>query len=110
MAKTVTELCTRVLERIGTLAAGDTPSTADLARVTAYNANAYQEFERLEIAFWDADSIPEYVFEPLVDYIAGQLSSDDGWPRPELIASGYGRLRLMAAQPATGEVQVAEYF
>lgn len=110
MAKTVAELAIRVLEKIGTLTAGDTPSPADSTKVTDFYANAYQEYERLEIAFWDEDSIPEYVYEALVDLLAGRLSADEGWPRPELEASGDNRLRLMAVGKPSGEILTTDYF
>lgn len=110
MAKTVTDLCNRVLVKIGTLADGDTAGPADVLAVTDFYGNVYQEYERLEIAFWDQDSIPEYVFEALADRLAGPLSTDQGWPRPDLTVSGDQRLRLMAANPPSGEILAPDWF
>ena len=110
MAKTVAQLAARVLERIGILAAGDTPTPFESTRVTDFYADQYQELEVRGIAYWDETDIPNSVFQALADYLAGLLSSDDGWPRPDLIADGERRLNLMSAEPASGEVQQAEYF
>ena len=110
MAKTAAELAIRTLEKIGVLAQGDTPSTADSDAVQDAYTNVYQEAERLGWAFWDEDAIPEYVFEALCDFMAGRLASDFGFEAPPAYLSAEARLRLMAANPPTGEVLSAEYY
>lgn len=110
MARTIADLSIRVLEKVGSGAAGDTPSTTDAAALTLLYGALYQEYERREFALWDQNSIPEYVFEALADALAGRWASDQGYSPPVGSIGAEGRLKLMAAQPASGEIMVGEYF
>lgn len=110
MARTVLDLSIRVLEKVGTGAAGGTPSTADSASLALLYAALYQEGEARGWAYWDEDSIPVRVFEAMADLMAGRWAADQGYPPLAGAANAEARLMRMGAQAPTGEIVTGEFF
>lgn len=110
MTKTTTQLATNVLERLRVIAAGETPTASDAQDVKDFYATTLAELAIDDLVYWDAADIPDEVFEPLTDMLAGRLAPNFGQLRPDLEASGMNRLARLASQGGTGRVVTGSYF
>jgi hypothetical protein len=110
MSKTTQQLATRVLERLKVIAAGDAPAAEDAESVKAFYSDTFEELRDGELAYWDADDIPDEAFQALADFIAGRMATDFGEARPDLEQSGETRLRRLSAKGATGRRVTAAFF
>jgi hypothetical protein len=68
---TRTELYTRTLQKLGTLAAGEVASADDAALIQTKYGSLYEQLQTLGLVAWAAtEDIPEYLAEPIVQMVA----------------------------------------
>lgn len=113
---TVTQLATRVLKDVGLIAAEETPSSTDLNWSIETCQAEIELMASKGIQIWDGSqySIPLNYFTALSRRIGLAIAPSFGLADVATAANAIPlvetELRILGQKPATGEVQVAEYF
>ena len=115
MAKTSQQLVTRVLQKLTQLQPGEDPNAEDDSFVTdAWKSiNENLRSPTIKVSTWTYDSIPDNVFEPLVEYVKEYLWQEYKGDRPnnkQFIDAALVGLRNAVAMPYTGSTAQTEYF
>jgi len=109
MAKTADELIASVLQELGVTAATQNPSAEDAALIyddsTSPPTGAWVSISaylrKIKISSWTDNSIPDEVFDPLVDYVAIRVAAKFGVQFEN--KAGESRMRLMALRAAVSQ-------
>lgn len=80
---TKAQLSTRVLEHLGILAAGESASTADDARVQEAIDSAYERLRKLGLVPFATSAVPPWAQVALRDYVAGDIAESFGLRDPK---------------------------
>jgi hypothetical protein len=117
MAKTETELATKVLDTLGVIGAGQSAEAADIDLVIEAYRSKYAELDGngLELVYWDPNEIPDAIYLILRDLIALEVRGDFGQPLSAMEREAeetaiLKRLRRHNGRAATGLPVIAEYF
>lgn len=119
MTKTMTDLSTRVLLRMGETDLTVSPSAEDASLVQRTYQSLFLELQNDGLATWPENEIPDLYFLRVVDIVAAYLAPDYGVspdpsspPEPSEVREQRARnaLRRLVARPYTGAVLEATYF
>jgi len=96
--KTQTDIALMVLEYLGLVPEGQSPSSARIATAKDGVANAHAELASANIAWWGIDECPTSVASALSHYVAGDLAPQLAVPeRIRYYQSGMMRARRRMA-------------
>ena len=113
---TITQLATRVLKDEGLIAAEETPSSVDLNWSIETCQSEIELLASKGIVIWDGSQfdIPQNYYTALSRRIGLALAPSFGLAdvaaATQALPIAENDLRILGQKPATGEVQVAEYF
>lgn len=113
MAKTAQDLVTAVLENLTHLEPGEEPNAEDSEFVTRRWKSINDNLRVTKVSTWPYNSIPDQVFEPLVDYVTevlwqkykGSRQGNAGFIRDAL-----GPVIAAVALPYAGSTLAADYY
>lgn len=81
MAKTIEEIASRVLRKLGRLPEGQSPTGSQVSQIRDEYDELYQELLDDGIVTWSAsDDIPDNVVGPVYTLLLGRLADDFGVP------------------------------
>ena len=114
MAKSSQDLVTRVMQKLTQIQPGEAPSAEDDSFVTdAWKSiNENLRSPTIKVSTWTYDSIPDNVFEPLVEYVKEYLWQEykgDRQNNKAFVDSALVSLRNAVAMAYTGSTAQAEY-
>jgi len=79
---TISELATRVLQKLGRIDSGETPDTDDKVIVQNVYYSLYDELRDRHLVDWgSADAIPTWAAFHTVDIVANRIANNFGLPR-----------------------------
>lgn len=115
--KTTTELASAVLERLKVIGPDQSATADEAAFVTSIYSAKFEELEDEELAYWTESAIPEKVFRPLVNILAGECAIEFHAGAPNLVEMyatfgerGMMKLRAIVSKPDSDEPVRAVYF
>lgn len=115
--KTTTELASAVLQRLNVIGPDQAANADDAAFVTSTYSAKFEELEDEELAYWTETAIPEKVFRPLVNIMAGECAVEFHAGAPKLVEMyvllgerGMMKLRAIVSKPDEDEPVRADYF
>jgi hypothetical protein len=109
MSKTSTDLALRVMQELGVVAAGETPSAEDSTLIVSEYYLAQQELEQRNIGAWDVEAIPEAYFVPLAKFMAARVAVMFGAPAADE-EMALRTLRRVTAKPYIGNPEEVTYW
>lgn len=109
---TKAELRNKVLQKLGIIGAGETPSSDDQTLVEEAYDSAYVYLRSLHLVSWgSSDDIPTYAVNPVRNYVASQVANEYGKNRNvEEERQSIIELASVLANDTDGEPTEAEYF
>lgn len=114
---TLAELRDKVLQRLGVLAAGEIASAEDAALVEDALRGVQGELDRLNIALWTLDDVPDYAVGSVIRIAMAEvgpafgITAINGLPLDETYRElGIRRLRELTADRVPSVPGTAEYF
>lgn len=106
--KTVLDLGKAALLELRVLKGGENPPPVQQAQVVQKYQSIYAELGVHGIAFWDIDSIPVLVFDPVSMLVAQRLAPSFG--KEYAAGDAMDRIRAVAAKPWSGKTVKAKYY
>lgn len=106
--KTRLDLAKAVLLEIRVLRGGEAPGDVRQTQVDQKYDAIYGELGQIGVAFWDADSIPLLVFDPLTMILAQRLAPSFG--KEYSAGDAMQRLYAVAAKPWSGKTVRSKYY
>lgn len=120
MSRSIQDLATAAMRRLGLLEAQENVSAEDFALISDVYTSKLEEWTFREMAWWRANEIPDMAFHYVADMIADIIATDFGRPAPVVNDEGgdqvsigeRGRrgIKRLAMQERSGLPTQALYF
>lgn len=107
-ARTQSDLARRALTHLRIVRAGEAPTAVQETDAIAAYVGLYAELGNLGVAFWDIESIPVLVFEPLSRLLAQELAA--GFGKDYAAGEALSRIYAAAAKPWSGRTVQVKYY
>ncbi len=117
--RTQEDLATAVMEDLGLLSPGETPSARDKESIIRRYANLLEELRDEQTVYWEANAIPYEVFEALVNVVVLLVKKSFGLDAPTgeemdwALEGAKRRIKKRIVKPASntraGEVYDVDY-
>ena len=114
ITRTGAQLAEAVMEDLGLLAPGETPSARDQESITRRYANILEELRDEQTLYWSTDAIPHECFEALVNVVGMLVMPSFGFPAPKgedmerALNGAKRRIRKHVVKPASNTPVAAD--